>query len=699
MPSTITDRLNGLTTSVAVKPPCVVAAGTNLTLSGLQTVNGVALAQDDRVLCIGQTDNTENGIYIADSGDWTRARDFDGARDAVRGTLVLVSNQFVYELTSADPIVFGSSAITFFLRGGLTTVINNPQLFGALGDGVTDDTLALQRFFDAISAADVRTAVCDGDFAISAGIFIGPAAGSMLTLRIAGNATFRALNAIDTMVTTRNCQGLVWDGKVIVLGTGSAAYSTRTCRIGLKVGDSGLTSRMKFGHIRIQFLSQVGLSLKQLSSLNDMGDVQAYDCGSGMSAAGQSLEASWSNKVDAGSSGSTGQTSRIDVTQMPPATVETPTMVVIGTNVHYVTATDVPNSRITLFPWIDTSLASGTLRYLFGAGIYLQGSDASVLGLNQADVQRCGAGLWSAALYGPVVTRLVTQFCCAGMILGLSPSNAYVGTQVNGLYCEGNDFDVIRLTRAAIGANIVSEYAVDTSKFRYAGAPRTSANLLVYGTGAAFSTISFNRQGIYHQYLKQPENAQDAASSLTLDITAEPNWFRTFKRNSWTINLSIPSTGLNLAFGYDTGTLVCLGTNTNGSPTGTFTFNPPLGSTVNGTTVVTFTGFSGPAMFVIHYNYTTLDYTVRCLNNVLTGSATYNPPSLATTIGATTTVTVTGAALGDYAQCSFSLDTQSIELYPFVSATDTVSVRFQNNTGGTIDLASGTLRARVIKSS
>jgi hypothetical protein len=84
--------------------------------------------------------------------------------------------------------------------------------------------------------------------------------------------------------------------------------------------------------------------------------------------------------------------------------------------------------------------------------------------------------------------------------------------------------------------------------------------------------------------------------------------------------------------------------------------------------------------------------------SILSGSATYNPPSLNDGDGATTTVTVTGAALGDLVECvSFSLDLQGITVTGYVSAANTVSVRFQNESGGTLDLGSGTLRARVRK--
>jgi hypothetical protein len=79
------------------------------------------------------------------------------------------------------------------------------------------------------------------------------------------------------------------------------------------------------------------------------------------------------------------------------------------------------------------------------------------------------------------------------------------------------------------------------------------------------------------------------------------------------------------------------------------------------------------------------------------GPNTYDPPSLADGAGATTTITANGAALGDYAFASFTNDLQGITLTAWVSATNTVSVRFQNESGGTIDLASGTLAVRVVK--
>lgn len=81
----------------------------------------------------------------------------------------------------------------------------------------------------------------------------------------------------------------------------------------------------------------------------------------------------------------------------------------------------------------------------------------------------------------------------------------------------------------------------------------------------------------------------------------------------------------------------------------------------------------------------------------LRGSAVFDPANLVDGAGVTTTVTVSGAVVGDMTRASFSLDLQGILLTSWVSAANTVSVRFQNETGGAIDLASGTIVAEAVR--
>lgn len=80
----------------------------------------------------------------------------------------------------------------------------------------------------------------------------------------------------------------------------------------------------------------------------------------------------------------------------------------------------------------------------------------------------------------------------------------------------------------------------------------------------------------------------------------------------------------------------------------------------------------------------------------LTGSATYNAPSIAAGSSTTTTVTVTGAALGDKVTAiSLGVDILGLVCTGYVSATDTVTVVLFNPTVAAIDIASTTLRVEV----
>lgn len=117
------DRLRGFTSGVAVKAPCQYRTTANITLSGLAVQAGGTwaspLTQDDnnptRVLVMNQTGPIDNGIFNPGAGTWQRAQDFNGAGDAVQGTLVHVyqdATDLFYELTTASPVI-GTSSLAF----------------------------------------------------------------------------------------------------------------------------------------------------------------------------------------------------------------------------------------------------------------------------------------------------------------------------------------------------------------------------------------------------------------------------------------------------------------------------------------------------------------------------------------------------------------------------------------------------------
>lgn len=109
-----------------------------------------------------------------------------------------------------------------------------------------------------------------------------------------------------------------------------------------------------------------------------------------------------------------------------------------------------------------------------------------------------------------------------------------------------------------------------------------------------------------------------------------------------------------------------------------------------------FDQFINPMTRVWREYIESFDRLLRALKGI-EASFTFDPPSLASGAGSETTLTVFGAALGDFVLASFSQPLSGVTISAWVSAVDTVSVRFQNNTGATVDLASGTLAIRLIK--
>lgn len=75
----------------------------------------------------------------------------------------------------------------------------------------------------------------------------------------------------------------------------------------------------------------------------------------------------------------------------------------------------------------------------------------------------------------------------------------------------------------------------------------------------------------------------------------------------------------------------------------------------------------------------------------------WDPPSIAAGASAQVSVPLAGARPGDFASAAFSLATSGVVFLAQVGATDVVTVTAWNRSGAAIDLAAGTVRARVVK--
>lgn len=110
------------------KQSVAACATQNITLSGTQTVDGVALSVGQRVLVTGQTNAVQNGIWLVQSGNWMRPVDFntgsaaDAAFTFVEGGTVNADNGFVCASISGSAVIDTNNlAFTQFSGAGEIT--------------------------------------------------------------------------------------------------------------------------------------------------------------------------------------------------------------------------------------------------------------------------------------------------------------------------------------------------------------------------------------------------------------------------------------------------------------------------------------------------------------------------------------------------------------------------------------------------
>ena len=110
--------VDGVSQGLDIKEAVKVATTANITLSGTQTIDGVAVSADERVLVKDQSTASQNGLYLCKSGSWARTDDLAAGSDASsvfvfvdQGT-VNSENGFVCT-TSKGSAVVGTNNLAF----------------------------------------------------------------------------------------------------------------------------------------------------------------------------------------------------------------------------------------------------------------------------------------------------------------------------------------------------------------------------------------------------------------------------------------------------------------------------------------------------------------------------------------------------------------------------------------------------------
>jgi hypothetical protein len=164
----------------ALTAAAAVATANVATLSGLNTYDGYTLVAGDTVLLIAQSTASQNGVWLAASGSWTRPTEFatglasKGRSIAILNGTTYANTQWILDAPTAG-ITVGTTAQTWSVStipsgeyvpiagGTMTGILNAPiedkngqvynvKAYGATGNGTTDDTTTIQA---AITAAIV----------------------------------------------------------------------------------------------------------------------------------------------------------------------------------------------------------------------------------------------------------------------------------------------------------------------------------------------------------------------------------------------------------------------------------------------------------------------------------------------------------------------------------------------------------------
>lgn len=120
MLKTTNDNLDVEKLKIKSKVDVVAATTANITLSGTQTIDWVAVTAGQRVLVKDQSTASWNGIYLCDASTWTRVTDFDANTNNEVDLWACVWVEWgstnwgtEWTLTTTGAITVGSTSLTF----------------------------------------------------------------------------------------------------------------------------------------------------------------------------------------------------------------------------------------------------------------------------------------------------------------------------------------------------------------------------------------------------------------------------------------------------------------------------------------------------------------------------------------------------------------------------------------------------------
>tara|TARA_Y100000114_G_scaffold78402_1_gene72120 strand:+ start:6999 stop:8258 length:1260 start_codon:yes stop_codon:yes gene_type:complete len=181
--------VDGVAQGLDVKDSVKVATTANITLSGTQTIDGVAVSADERVLVKNQSTASQNGLYLCKASTWERTTDLAAGVDAAgmftfveqgstnadigfvctnnKGSAVVASDNLAFStfsssgnVTAGDGLDKSGNELSVDLKANGGIVIESTEMAVDLGASSITGTLAVSDGgTGATSASAARTAL------------------------------------------------------------------------------------------------------------------------------------------------------------------------------------------------------------------------------------------------------------------------------------------------------------------------------------------------------------------------------------------------------------------------------------------------------------------------------------------------------------------------------------------------------------
>ncbi|MFA6066703.1 MAG: hypothetical protein WC707_05990 [Candidatus Babeliaceae bacterium] len=197
-----------------VKTPALVVSTTDTPITGLYTIDSVPLAANNRVLLVGQSTTTQNGLWLAQAGAWTRPADFATGTLAGRAYVLITSGtnnggsswlcSTPLAVIDTDPIAFTQFSLATQTTGANVGTGAGQIFRDKTGNTLNFKTLAAGPHMVITNNTDDVTLATDATGANVAGTIVardgsGNFSAGTITAALVGAASLNVLKAGDTM--------------------------------------------------------------------------------------------------------------------------------------------------------------------------------------------------------------------------------------------------------------------------------------------------------------------------------------------------------------------------------------------------------------------------------------------------------------------------------------------------------------------